>query len=119
MRFYVPEIGDTLWLAEDWSFPLYEERRNDTLLSVIVPNYKETKFRNWRERRFNEAHSCVMPAGTELIVARVYIRNGASDYSSLTFRIGHCEHKAWRKKRFWAKLSDVNRIEFVNHTTVK
>src|SRR5271166_2357082 len=112
MRLYVPEIGDKLLLSDDWSFPLHDEYRNSSLLSLIVPNYEEVQHRNWQARRFDETYTCVMPAGTELIVARIYIRNGASNYSSLTFRIGACEHKAWRKKRFWAKLRDVNQIEF-------
>lgn len=31
MQLYVPEIGDMLKLTEDWSFTLYQERRNDSL----------------------------------------------------------------------------------------
>lgn len=108
MRLYVPEIGDQLWLSQDWKFWLHEERRNESLLKIIVPGYTK---KHWSEPSTD--HACVIPAGTELIVARVYIRNGARDFSSLTFRIGYCEHKVWRKKRFWAKLSDVNRIQFL------
>ena len=31
-KLYIPEIGDELILAEPWSFKLYAERRNETLL---------------------------------------------------------------------------------------
>lgn len=110
MRLYIPDIGDSIVLTEDWSFPLHDERRNDPLLAIVEPDFKERRFANWRLRNFDASYSCVLPAGTQLIIARVYIRNGASEYSSITFRVGECPNKALRKKRFWAKLSDVNRI---------
>lgn len=120
MRLYIPDIGDTLWLTEDWSFPLYDERRNEGLVKIVQPDYLERRPQRWRwYGDASRSYSCVLPSGTELTVARVYIRNGQEDYSSLTFRIGHCPNKAMRKKRFWAKLADVNRIEFVNQATVK
>jgi hypothetical protein len=40
-------------------------------------------------------------------VDRIYIRKGAADYSSITFRI---HGDPFDKKRFWAKLADVNNI---------
>jgi hypothetical protein len=63
------------------------------------------------------------PKSTELTVDRVYIRKGASEFSSLTFFIGDSPMKelmpvkkggSWPsgQRRFWAKLADVNRIEF-------
>lgn len=62
-------------------------------------------------------------AGTVLAVDRIYIRKGASDYSSITFYakgLGESEIKnrwsgrtiKWKAQRFWAKLADCNRIEF-------
>lgn len=68
-----------------------------------------------------------IPKDTLLQVDRIYIRKGSSDYSSITFyakNLGEIESKvsAWssrptkkiKKKalRFWAKLSDCNRITF-------
>lgn len=64
-----------------------------------------------------------LPAGTVLAVDRIYIRKGASDFSSITFfakQLGEVEIKnRWSGKskkvkalRFWAKLSDCNTIEF-------
>lgn len=113
MRLYVPDIGSSLRLEQDWKFPVYDERRNDSLLKVMAPDWlAQRRERNWA-RQFNTSIWCVLPAGTELIVARVYIRNGMNDYSSLTFRIGECPHKPYSKKRFWVKLADANRIEYV------
>ena len=56
-----------------------------------------------------------LPAGTVLTVDRIYIRRGVSEYSSLTFNLISTTHPALNvrgRKRFWAKLEDVNRIEF-------
>jgi hypothetical protein len=64
-----------------------------------------------------------LPKDTELTVDRVYIRKGASEFSSLTFFIGHSPMKEllpvkkggrWPSgpRRFFARLSDVNKIEF-------
>jgi hypothetical protein len=67
--------------------------------------------------------SVTIPAGTTLKVDRIYIRKGASDYSSITFfaeGLGEVEvTQGWSNKkkvkkkalRFWAKLSDCNEIE--------
>lgn len=64
-----------------------------------------------------------LPIGTILAVDRIYIRKGASDYSSITFyakNLGTSEVKniwsgkstKFKAQRFWAKLSDCNKIEF-------
>jgi hypothetical protein len=63
------------------------------------------------------------PKGTVLAVDRIYIRKGASDFSSITFYakgLGESEIKnrwsgrttVWKAQRFWAKLQDCNQIEF-------
>lgn len=67
--------------------------------------------------------SVTLPKGTVLSVDRIYIRKGASDFSSLTFYVHECplpeltpakKGGGFKKgrKRFWAKLDDVNRIRF-------
>lgn len=48
------------------------------------------------------------PAETILTVERIYIRKGQEDYDSMSFRT-RLNNKS---VRFWAKLSDVNNIEF-------
>jgi hypothetical protein len=64
-----------------------------------------------------------LPKGTVLAVDRIYIRKGASDFSSITFfakGLGETEVKnrwsgrttKWKAQRFWAKLSDCNQIDF-------
>lgn len=56
-----------------------------------------------------------LPAGTEITIDRIYIRKGISDYSSVTFNLNKTDHPVLDvkgRKRFWAKLDDVNRIEY-------
>lgn len=67
-----------------------------------------------------------LPAGTVLTVDRIYIRQGAKEYSSISFYIEETTIAAIAPKkkgkggfakgrtRFWAKLADCNRIEFAS-----
>ena len=110
-----------LVLEKDWTFPLYFEYRNEIygrkqgIKPPRVQRGAHSWETGWRQRDKSVQHT--IPAGTILIVDRVYIRKGKdmSKYSSLTFR---CytppTGKAKKPKsigRFWAKLADVNRIE--------
>lgn len=69
----------------------------------------------------------ILPAGTLLKIDRIYIRKGASDFSSITFyakelgevvipgsRWSWGNQKPTKRKaqRFWAKLADCNQIQF-------
>jgi hypothetical protein len=66
----------------------------------------------WQDQ---ERVEVTLPAGTVLTLDRLYIRKGASGYSSASFNLNETTHEALNirgKKRFWAKLHDVNRIEF-------
>lgn len=121
MRLFIPEIGTKLRLTKPWTFRLFSEERNETLFKRLglemapryVPRGDGTMKWNDRSGHFVEA---TLPAGTLLTVDRVYIRHGASDYSSLTFRMPKEPIKGAKFKkcvRFWAKLADVNRIHAV------
>lgn len=62
-----------------------------------------------------ESIKVTLPKGTILKFDRIYIRKGASDYSSITFYAKDMIKPNTKKKyspRFWAKLSDCNQIEF-------
>lgn len=188
-KLYIPELGDKITLAEDFTFTLHAETRNSDLAAafghyihygrgfyfidasvlppmrdldyeVKYPDQNDPQFKDWLGRldvnRYNEASKkavddCVeykkyfddlaihkqeadkiakpsievtLPKGTELIVDRIYIRKGASDYSSVTFRttsLGEATVKggfSWRKTktkkslRFWVKLQECNQIVF-------
>jgi hypothetical protein len=104
MKLYIPEIGDKIVLTEDWTFTLYNEYRNEKLVNKLGWNtsmiYGSSKL---------EKKEITFLKDTSLKIDRIYIRKGASDYSSITFFIGSGD---WKGCRFWAKLSDVNKIEF-------
>lgn len=107
-RITIPTIGSELRLADDWDFALHHEERNhefcrklgvDTIGPSYGPNVQSTMVS--------------LPTGTRLIVARIYVRQGASDFDSVTFRIRRGDHPESKDifGRFWAKLEDVNMIE--------
>jgi hypothetical protein len=138
MNLYIPEIGDTIKLSEDWKFKLHHESRNTKFAEILgytsnVLPVGYTGNTHWRERGFTPENEVivdpnnrwnitskliyntlpiVLEKGTVLIIDRIYIRKGAKDYSSITFRIESCDNKKLNKKRFWVKLKDANNIEF-------
>lgn len=82
MEFYIPEISDSIRLLEDWEFKLYNESRNDSLskyLAIGFPN------QGWAGAK-DPPVPVIIPAGEILIIDRIYIRKGSSEFSSVTFR---------------------------------
>lgn len=109
---FVPPLGTRLVLMQPWDFKLYNEQRNATLMALLGDT-----------RKFSydpEPINATLPPGTELIIDRYYIKNGMSDFDSVSFRIaGVCavaQTYSWdpkpsrRQVRFWAKLEDVNTL---------
>ncbi len=110
MKLYIPEINDLLRLSQPWQFPLHYESRNTTLLQLSGQCNA-----GWNGYSSNLSPiNFELPVDTLLVVDRIYIRKGSSDYSSLTFRIKACSIKEYVGKRFWAKLKDCNTIEFLH-----
>ena len=119
MKLYIPRLGNKLQLSENWTFDLYSEYRNNSLLKKLLS-------KNWIEdyTKFIQTGQNVspikvtLPKGTVLNVERIYIRKGASDYDSITFKIEDCDNKELIKSRFWVKLKDAN-FEFEENTIIK
>ena len=115
MNLYIPEIGDRFKLESDWTFTLHSERRNTELFREL--GLIESGLSWGEERKSMKDTKVTFKAGTILQVDRIYIRKGADLYSSITFyaeigeggtgNFGRPKHP-----RFWAKLSDCNKIEF-------
>jgi hypothetical protein len=107
----IPDIGTVLQLSEDWTFRLYREKRNNSLIGLCGKGEA-----GWGDTA-TLSHEVTMKAGSELAVDRVYIRQGAGEYSSLSFHLhkgGVLEYAGKTikaKGRFWAKLSDVNEMK--------
>lgn len=132
MNLWIPDTGDQLRLTEDWEFPLFQERRNDTMVTRVDPTIPPTGY-----NRSEQSIGCCLPAGTVLQINRVYIRCGKQKaWSSITFSVkfhpGDKERPKYVKQyvryatgdathvdptpqklkggRFWAKLANVNEI---------
>jgi hypothetical protein len=103
MNLFIPEIGTQLELIEDWTFILYPEYRNKQLMLKLDPT-----------SNCNNNVKVNISKGTVLSVDRIYIKKNVSDYSAITFKIDIKFNKKHplSKSRFWAKLSDVNKIKF-------
>ena len=110
MQLYIPEIGDQIRVTAPWTFNLYREWRNHKfqvaygLLDPTTWKYKY-EFSSSPDR----CDPVTIVENTILGVDRVYIRKGAAKFSSVTFI---SKNGAYKGKRFWAKLIDVNRMEF-------
>lgn len=108
-QMFIPTVGTEFKLEEDWTFPLYEERRNNPLrkaLGLSRGGYTSSS------TTYNEV---TLKKGVTLVVDRFYIKNNAKEFDSVTFRVGEVPDdvpKKLRKKRFWAKLGDINTIKF-------
>lgn len=128
MRLYIPALKDELTVAADWKFSLYLEQRNSSLITLVEGHDLDWEFwdkaikyayRNWiwiPTDEYAKRYPCdfKIPAGSVLIVDRIYIRKGAKEFDSLTFRVKSSPDERLTKCRFWAKLSDVNTMEVEN-----
>lgn len=85
---FIPPLGTKLKLTEDWKFTLYNESRNETLRTL---HGLETRWLSYRDKQDGVAtppnKKVTIPAGTELIVDRIYIRKGSEEFDSVTFRM--------------------------------
>jgi hypothetical protein len=132
MKLFIPAVGYRIKLTKEWSFDLYYESRNDSLMKVVDPGWDETPI-GWQARYVGDRYSgglkhvrTSLPLNTLLEVDRVYIRtmnktaqSSDDDYDSVTFKVIDEKKK---RTRFWAKLCDVNEIEYelpVEHTAGK
>lgn len=136
MKLYVPAVGDKITLSEAWKFTLYHESRNSSLLKFYVENENEINREKFLDKnhKYLVKYDATIPAGTELTIDRVYVRNKAStptghddDYDSLTFTCNLVDPKgspekigkfgkSSNRRRFWAKLNDVNNIVYSSVT---
>lgn len=116
---FIPPIGTEITLAEDWTFELWNESRNDTLVEVMGIQWPEADYYGKRKQH----HTVTIPKGETLKIDRIYIRKGKDDFDSVTFMWKGKQRPAYveqfysrsykmpaRIVRFWAKLDDVNKI---------
>lgn len=129
VKLFVPTIADKIVLTQDWHFVLKREQRNKTLIDkwikfasvehkVDITSYGWIRSGHYENE--NEQYDACdpiyvsLPAGTILMIDRVYIRGKGRDYrrfDSYTFRIlKGSPTKELVGARFWANLRYINQI---------
>ena len=109
MNLFIPPLKTKLLLLAPWTFGLHYEYRNSKLWNLkFAPPEMVSRPNRWKSS-FQDVRLLTLEA--ELTVSRVFIRKGSEGYDSVTFYGGVHHNGVIRKVRFWAKLSDVNKIK--------
>ena len=138
-KLFIPTLGTELTLEKAWSFQLFEEYRNTTLIDhlMMLGVLGPTKPVKTAMKLVKAVYDATLPAGAVLQVDRIYIRKNLSEFDSISFLLkgvkspakivprvavqfdGHSrieipyeEKKQPRPVRFWATLEDANTLQF-------
>lgn len=131
-RMYMQDVTETRWMPRGSHFSGTHEK-----IIVRKKDYASPQDRQrWNDLR-DQIYGLIngrtvpvtLPTETVLRVDRIYIRKGNSDYSSLSFYVIGSPHPALApvktskgfkqgRKRFWAKLTDVNRLSVKHVATM-
>lgn len=123
MQMFIPEIGTVITLAEDWTFKVVNEARNQSLAKLMQDPHAADYYHPFGTKENDEfgvsssgyyrripidPGTYTFKTGTSMEVDRIYVRKGNEDFSSVTFkaRVGN------KVVRFFAHLNDVNKIVF-------
>ena len=108
MQMFIPPLGTKIRLLEDIYVSLMAEIRNRKLwdLHHSPPTVEEIPYRH---RRFNVQLTPLFIDDT-YIIDRIYIRNGAEGYDSVTLRGQHKVRGVYHNVRFWIPLHDFNKL---------
>lgn len=114
-KLMIPHLGYALTLSKPWTFGLVDETRNRPLANEL--NIDFYAIRCASKKSIGESIVPVtLPVGTILTVDRLYIRRGQSGFDSVSFYAqiptNNQPGSKSKKRRFFAKLEDVNNIEF-------
>lgn len=103
MNLFVPDIGTRLKLTENWNVIIQDEYRVNILEKMGITSERDKKY------------LIIIPKDTILTVKKIYVRQGNATYSSVSFSIKKKDcpnNKLMEGSKFWASLSDVNRLQF-------
>lgn len=108
MKVWIPRCGDAVSLLQPWTLWLHYEHRNVGVYDMVEPRPGAgDRF----YRRDVKPVSWTVPAGTELVFDRVYIRQNNDEFASVTFIVKEHPDDSFVGERFWAKLDDVNNLD--------
>lgn len=115
MQLFIPPLGTKLVLIEPWTFKMYDEYRNVTFIENLIEagfhlnKVKKDHSNYWKVLNLGDV---TLPAGMQLTLKRLYIRNGQKDFDSVTFMVtGTMLNGKKIKGRFWVKLEDANKMK--------
>lgn len=131
MKFVIPRIGDQIELIKEWSFPLFREHRNNGMMSRVNPTIPPVT-----GVLQDQSILCKLPSGTVLKI--ITMANTRKGNCSVTFKVVEHPDDDKRPKyhqpenwydfdelptinpapqklkgaEFWARLSDIEKMEF-------
>ena len=125
MNLFIPDIGTQLKLEQDWTFTLFSEYRNLSLINIFLNLPKgdltDCSYQTIKPNS-NKNHIVELPKGLIIKVDRIYIRKGLSQYSSITFTVPKPKTKKEKEEmphnikfggtKFWVKLHECNGTHF-------
>ena len=115
---YIPDIKDEIHLTKDWTFTIHAEYRNEQFFKLDgFMEYRDVT--HWKSPNYKTTHyQRTLPAGSILVIDRIYIRQGSKKYSSVTLYLKETSDPILKKTkgnkyivRFWVKLHDFNGAE--------
>lgn len=108
MKLFIPPLGTRLRLTKDWSFSLLCEERNKRLWDLVTGRAPMDRI-PLLHRRGQSAY-VHLHKGDVLTVDRIFIREGSSNYDSVTFKGIVMHNGVYHKVRFWVPLMCANDI---------
>ena len=115
VKLWIPHVGDTIKLAEDWNFDLYSDYQNESLASSMGCCDKTQPYNSrWVDNL--PYYSITLPKGTVLRISRYSIKKNQKETDFITFIIDKktCPYHG----RFWARLTQVNELIIEDPTEI-
>jgi len=109
MKLFIPPLGTKLRLTKSWPFSLLCEERNRSLWNLSTGRAAMENI-PLLHRRGQAQLVCLQP-DDELIVDRIFIRDGSKNFDSVTFKGTVKFHGVYHRVRFWVPLMYANSIE--------
>ena len=108
-KVWIPRCGDGIRLAKPWTAILLSEHRNVEMYRVAagLPSVGS----RWSKDAMPQRYTVTFRAGTELVFDRVYIRQGADSFASVTFIVKDDADGKLVGQRFWVTVDNANEIE--------
>lgn len=138
MKIYIPRVGTQLVLSKKWSFNLYFDDSNHTMIEVFGGKKRTPLSSGWftnglRGLQPDHFVDGVIPKVVQYekgLIPECLVKDGITPYIKVTlpigtqltvgrilmkdimdqvyFRVLSCPEERFSKKRFWASLDDIN-----------